>query len=256
MAQSIYVTDDLVIPRGIVYFDPFDTSGATTGEIDLGETGGSTISPKTDSLTYFSARSKLRQQTRDVPTSIARTFALTIDNISMYNLGMFLVADLSVVTQTTTPVVAEPFTALKGRTYQLGGLTPKRNVTGVAVKVGATTYVLNTDYTLDAANGRVTVLAAGSIADNAAMTVDYTPGAETRNRLISGTTPQIGALRVVSDAAEGKNKHIYMPKVIMKPSGDMPVIAADDAWQKMAFEVGIQIKTGFAALYVDDQAIG
>ncbi|MGE0344348.1 MAG: hypothetical protein AB7O86_14915 [Porticoccaceae bacterium] len=256
MAQSIYITDDLVIPRGIVYFDPFNASGATTGEIDLGETGGSTISPQTDSLTYFSSRSKLRQQIRDVPTSIARTFALTIDNISMFNLGMFLIADASVVTQTATPVVGEPFTALKGRTYQLGGLTPARNVTAVAVKVGVATKVLNTDYTLDAANGRVTVLTAGSIADNDAMTVDYTPTAETRNRLISGTTPKIGALRIVSDAAEGKNKHIYMPKVIMKPSGEMPVIAADDAWQQMAFEVGIQVKTGFAALYVDDQAIG
>lgn len=256
MAQSINILDDLVIPRGIVYFDPFDANSATTGEIDLGETGGASISPKSDSLTYFSARSKAREQTRDVPTSISRTFGLTIDNISMYNLAMFVIGDLSVVTQVATPVVAAPFTVLKGRTYQLGGLTPARNVSSVAVKQGATTYVLNTDYTLDAANGRFTVLAAGAITDNLAITVDYTPAAETRNRIISGTTAKIGALRFVSDSAEGKNKHIYMPKVIMKPNGDIPIIAADDAWQKMQFDVGIQKKTGFAAIYVDDQAVG
>ena len=256
MAQNINILDDLVIPRGIVYFDPYDANSNTTGEIDLGETGGAKLSPKSTSLTYFTARSKLRQQTRDVPTSIARTFALTLDNISMYNLAMFLVGDLSVVTQVATPVVAAPFTVLKGRTYQLGGLTPARNVSAVAVKNGSTTYVLNTDYTLDAANGRFTVLATGAITDNLAITVDYTPAAETRNRIISGTTPKIGALRFVSDSAAGNNKHIYMPKVMMSPNGDVPIIDATDAWQVMTFDVGIQIKTGFAAIYVDDQAVG
>ena len=56
MAQSIYTLDDLVIPRGIVYFNPFNAAGAPTGEIDLGETGGASISPSTTNLQWPGGR--------------------------------------------------------------------------------------------------------------------------------------------------------------------------------------------------------
>lgn len=256
MAQDIYVLDNLVIPRGIVYFDPFNASGVETGEIDLGETGGATISTASESLQYYSSRSKVREKTRDTQTSIDRTANLTIDNISPYNLSMFVVADLSVVTQSATPVVAEPFTALKGRSYQLGKSAPVRNVTAVVVKIGAAVQVLNTDYTLDAANGRITILTAGAIADNAAITVDYTPAAETRNAATAATAPKKGALRVIADTFEGRNNDWWFPSVVMKPTGDMPLLSADDAWQQMAFEIGIQKRSGYPLLKIFDRAVG
>lgn len=258
MAQSIYTLDDLVIPRGIVYFNPFNAAGAPTGEIDLGETGGASISPSTTNLQYYSSRSKLRQETRNVPTSISREFSLTIDSMNMYNMATFAIADLSVITKTATPVVDEPFTALQGRWYQLGGNTPARNVTAVTVTGagGTPTYVLNTDYVLDAANGRIQIVSGGGIADSTAILVDYTPAAETRNRASGGTEAKRGELRVISDNAEGKNKDWWFPSVIMQPNGEMPVIAADDAWAQMAFTIGIQKKSSLAALYIDDRAVG
>lgn len=258
MAQSIYTIDDLVIPRGIVYFNPFNAAGAPTGEIDLGETGGASISPSTTNLQYFSSRSKLRQETRNIPTSISREFSLTIDSMNMNNMSLFAIADLSVITQVATPVTDAPFTALQGRWYQLGGNTPARNVTAVVVTGtgGTPTYVLNTDYVLDAANGRIQIVVGGAIADSTAILVDYTPAAETRNRASGGTEAKRGELRVISDNAEGRNKDWWFPSVIMQPNGEMPVIAADDAWAQMAFTIGIQKKSSLAALYIDDRAVG
>lgn len=258
MAQSIYTLDDLVIPRGIVYFDPFDAAGNLTGEIDLGETGGASISPTTTNLQYFSSRSKVRQETRNVPTSISRAFSLTIDSMNMHNLALFAIADLSVINQLATAVTDAPFTVKKGRWYQLGGTTPARNVSSVVVTGtgGTPTYVAGTDYVLDAANGRVQILASGGIADDTAILVDYTPAAETRNRASGGTEAKRGALRVISDNAEGKNKDWWFPSVNMQPNGEMPVISADDAWAQMTFNIGVQTKTGFAALYIDDRAVG
>ena len=174
MAQDIYTIDELVIPRGIVYFDPFDAAGNPTGEVDLGETGGATISPTTESLQYFSARSKARQETRNIATSIARAFSLTIDSMNMHNLALFAIADLSVINQVATPVVDEPFTVKQGRWYQLGGNTPARNVSSVVVTGtgGTPTHVLGTDYLLDAANGRIFIVVGGGIADDADILVD------------------------------------------------------------------------------------
>lgn len=257
MPQSIYTLDELIIPRGIVYFDPFDAAGAPTGEVDLGETGGANLSPTTENLQYFSSRSKARQEIRNVATSISRAFTLNLDSINMHNVALFAIADLSEITQVATPVVDEPFTVLQGRWYQLGGNTPARNVTAVVVADAVpTTYVEGTDYVLDAANGRIQIIVGGNIADDTDILVDYTPAAETRNRAAAGTEAKRGALRVINDNAEGRNRDWWFPSVIMQPSGEMPIISAEDAWAQMAFNVGVQKKTGLAALYVDDRAVG
>jgi len=258
MAQDIYTIDELVIPRGIVYFDPFDAAGNLTGEVDLGETGGASISPTTESLQYFSSRSKARQETRNIATSIARAFSLTIDSMNMHNLALFAIADLSVINQAATAVTDAPFTVKKGRWYQLGGNTPARNVSSVVVTGtgGTPTYSATTDYTLDAANGRILILTSGTIADGTPILVDYTPAAETRNRASGGTEAKKGALRVISDNAEGRNRDWWFPSVNMQPSGEMPVIAAEDAWAQMQFNIGVQKKAGLAALYIDDRAVG
>ena len=258
MAQDLYILDELVLPRGIVYFDPFDASGNTTGEVDLGETGGASLSPTTESLQYFSSRSKALQETRNVATSISRAFSLTIDSMNMFNLSLFAIADLSVINQSNTPVVDEPFTVQQGRWYQLGGNTPARNVTSVVVtgSGGTPTHVLDTDYTLDAANGRIFIIVGGGIADDADILVDYTPATETRNRASAGTEAKKGALRVISDNAEGRNRDWWFPSVTMQPTGEVPIIAAEDAWAQMQFNVGVQKKSGFASLYVDDRAVG
>jgi hypothetical protein len=70
-------------------------------------------------------------------------------------------------------------TGLKGRTF----FTAYKNISAVVLKQGATTFVLNTDYTIvDAVRGMIKILTTGAVADGTALTVDYTKAAITGGR--------------------------------------------------------------------------
>jgi hypothetical protein len=49
----------------------------------------------------------------------------------------------------------------------------------------------------------------------------------------------VGELDFVSDNPAGPQFHVIIPKVKIKPAGDLPFIGADD-WSKMAFEFSVE----------------
>lgn len=254
--------DDYTVPKGIVFFDPFDANGNLTGEIDLGNTPGANLSVETTNLEHFSSRGGLNEKDRDIPLSISRNFALTIDNISFENLAYFIIGDVADLVQSNTPVVDEAITVQQGRWYQLGsGITATgvRNTTSVVIQddTDTTTYTLTTDYLVDEALGRIFIVEGGTIADDDVLHVDYTPATETRKRVTAASTPISGAMRVVADNPEGTNKDAYFPSVSLKPSGELPLIAAEDSWASMGMDVGINKKTASTpAAYFDGRAVG
>ena len=261
MTQPRFKTDEYVIPRGIAYFDIFDDNGNLQGEIDLGNTSAATVSGSAENLEHFSSRGGLNEKDRDVPVSVNRTFSLTVDTVNMNNISLFLIGSLDQVIQANTPVVDEVLTVKLDHFYQLGqALNPAgvRNVTAVVVQdvTDTTTYVLDTDYALDAAAGRIQILDTGSITEGEVLHVDYTPAAETRDRVQADTKPKNGQLRIVADNPEGGNKDYLFPSVAMRPSGDMPIITSEASWASMQFEVGIQKKdTNTPAFYIEGRAI-
>lgn len=52
----IHEKSQYLIPRGRVYFDPFDASERLTGEIDLGNCPGVTLSIETEKSEHFSSQ--------------------------------------------------------------------------------------------------------------------------------------------------------------------------------------------------------
>lgn len=253
--------DDYVIPRGVAYFDPFDSGGNLTGEIDMGNTPGFNLGVESTNLEHFSSRGGLNEKDRDVATGVNRTASMTIDNLAIENLGYFAIALQSAIVQAATPVVDESVTVKQGRWYQLGvsiNPTGVRNVSAVVIQddTDTTTYVLNTDYELDAALGRIRIIEGGAISDDDVLHVDYTPAAETRQQLVADTTPVKGAMRVVADNPEGSNKDYYFPSVNLKPTGEMPLIGAEDSWASIGFDIGINKKdANTPALYVDGRGV-
>jgi len=82
--------------------------------------------------------------------------------------------------------VTDAANVISDETVQLNGETvtalAHQNVSSVVVgddAVPTTTYVLNTDYTLDAANGTIARIATGSISDGQTVYVDYTYASST-----------------------------------------------------------------------------
>lgn len=241
--------------KGEVYFDKDGE-----GERYIGNTTVFNITIESETLDHFDSDQGIRTKDDSVVLEVNRTGTITTDNISKENLALFLMADMLTITQTATPVVDEAINDVKqGRFYQLGKTTGNpqgvRGVTAVTVSVGATPAVLNTDYTLDAALGRIYIIEGSSvITEGADLDVDYTPVANTRNRIATNNNASLsGSLRFIAKNPKGDQNDWYMPQVTLRPEGDFAL--KGDEWIVMNFAVEIGAPTGQSAIYVDGRPL-
>ncbi len=224
-----------VFGRGELYVDLFDGNGAKTGERFLGNCPGFTLNIESEQFEHFSSTGGLRKKDLTVTLSVNFNAEINCDDVSAENLALFLGGSVSTITQSATPVTNEAIVVNQGRDYQLGASGSNgfgvQNVGSVVVTdvAGTTTYVLNTDYRLNAAKGRIHILPGGAITDGTTIHVDYTPTAGTFTRVASGGTgSQTGAIRFISDNAAGPNRDLYIASASLAPSGELPLITEDE----------------------------
>ena len=252
------MADNLVLGRGELYFDPF-LSGTTTktGERYIGNTTEININVESDKLDHFSSDRGIREKDRSVILELRRQGTFSTDNMATENLAMFLLGDVSTVTQTSTPVVGEAINdVIKGRYYQIGATAGNpqgvRAVSSVTVKKGVSTLVLNTDYSLDTTLGRIRVLEGSvTVSNGDDLTVDYTPAANSRSRIVTGASAEIkGALRYISYNPEGEQRDMYIPYALITPNGDLAM--KGEEWQQASFNIEVQkLDNNTAAIYLD-----
>lgn len=252
------MADNLVLGRGELYFDPFVTGTTTkTGERYIGNTTELNINIESDKRDHFSSDRGIREKDRSVILELRRQGTFTTDNMATENLAMFLLGDVSTVTQTSGSVTGEGLAdVIKGRYYQLGATSTNpqgvRGVSSVTVKKGATVLVADTDYSLDATLGRIKILTGSStISDGDDLTVDYTRAANSRTRVATGASANIkGALRYISYNPEGEQRDVYIPYALLTPNGDLAM--KGEEWQQASFNIEVQkLDTNTAAIYVD-----
>ena len=253
----IHDTNQYQIPRGRVYFDPFDANGNPTGEREFGNCPGFSVSVETTNIDHYASTGGLREKDGSWVLEVNRSGALTCDNLSGANVALFLSGEEDTVSQTNTAVTDETIKVIPGRTYQLGKTTANpaghRNVSAVVVtnSAGTTTYVLGTDYALDAALGRLQILASGTIVAGD-IKVDYAKPAATWARVKTGSKSELsGALRVIADNAAGENRDWYMPKVTLTPNGELPIISDATDVASMEFTVEVLKPANGEAIYID-----
>lgn len=109
-----------LIPGGKIYFDLFNAALEKTGERYLGLTPGFTISIASDKIQSYSAENGLQELDDETLVKITRTGKLTVRQISMENLGMFLAGQASTASQASGSVTNEAIDVLADRYYQLG----------------------------------------------------------------------------------------------------------------------------------------
>ena len=253
--------DKYILGAGKLYFDPEDANEALTGEIYLGDTPGFTLAVASEIVEDWSSDSKIAERHAVAATRLTRSSSVTVKNISMLNLGLFLVGDDASLSQTATPVVGETHTVQQGRYYQLGRSASNpggvRNVSSVAVKGsgGTPTHVLDTDYSIDLAAGLIYIIPGGGIADDDVIEVDYTPAAETRNRVTtSDSGVKYGAIHFIADNTNGENRDLYIPRGILRPDGEL-AMKSRDTFMEMAFTMDIMKRPGWAQVIIDDRAV-
>lgn len=253
---------------GKLRFDKFTGSPSTyaewvaarQGERYLGITSEFNLNVTSSSVEHLDTDNGVAVKDDSALVSLTRKAAFKGSDISVENVGMFIIGLNSTQTQTTGSVTA---TQLNGgvalaadRHYQIGesstNPTGVRDITAVALKTGGTTYVLNTDYTLDAALGSFYVIA-GSAMAGAIVTADYTRTATTRLQVQSSTLATVsGALRFQSINVRGKNRDYFFPSVSLTPNGDYAL--KGNTYQEMGFDVEINQITGMSHIYVDGRA--
>ncbi|MBP3980872.1 hypothetical protein J8G26_09040 [Acidovorax sp. JG5] len=256
-----HVKNEYLIPRGRVYFDPFDANEQLTGEIALGNCPGITLSISTEKSDHFSSETGLRQKDGSWVIQVDRTGTVNCDNFSPSNAALWLSGTLEKKTQAATPVTGELRNVIPGRQYQLGATAANplgvRNVSVVTVKdeAGTATYIAGTDYNLDLETGRVQIIEGGAIVAGKVQ-FGYTPVAASFESVKSGGKSELqGALRVVSDNATGGNRDWYLPKVTLTPSGDLALIA--EGTDVVAMEFGLEAlkPANGEAIYCDGRPV-
>lgn len=257
---------DFTLGAGRVYAAELRDDGKYEGERYVGDTPGFSISIESETQKLMDSDGPTAVEVSSWATAVTRNGTLTLRDASPENLAWFVGGSVATVTQAATPVtdesVGEGLALVADRVYQIG-LSPSnpvgvRGVTGVAVRTAspATTFVLGTDYELDADAGHIRVIPGGNLATKATVLVDYTPVASTRPRVSTGDT--VGKrvrLRYVANNSTGKNKDLVAPRALITPNGEM-AFKSRDAWQEFGMSIVFETPTGGgSAIYIDGEPV-
>lgn len=255
-------TKQYSILSGEIYFDPL-VNGVYQGERYLGNTPSAELAIEPQKLDHYDADTNEVSKDFTFATRVDRTMTLTADEVSAENLALFFGATTATVTQTATPVVAEVIADVQqGRYYQLGQTSGNpsgvRGVGSVAVRVGATTKTVTTDYLVDATRGRIYIVPGGGIANLDDIEVDYTPVANSRTRLATGAGATVaGRLRFLANNLSGANRDYYFPSVTVTPSGTLQLKGGGEnpTVGTLGFAIDILKPANAQAIYIDGQAV-
>ena len=255
------VSSNIIIPSGKVYVDLLDSAGSYTGEIYCSQTPEFKVSVESEKIDVDDIDEQVKVNLFSVATKVTRTAGFSVRNITAEVKEMFFIGDAVTVTQTTTPIVADPVNdgngVLQGRYYQLGvsqNATGLRKLTSAVIKTGATVHTVTTDYTIDLDSGRIKVVAGGGISDGDVLTADITPQAVSRTQVQSNQTgPKQGSLRFISNNVRGPAIEHFFPQVTFNPSGDQDYKNSEEPLAA-GFDVGVETKEGFSQLYIDGVA--
>ena len=157
--------------QGKVFVAPRAKGGAISGGwVELGDTSKLEVTTKQNYQDIYESCSGNRSIVAHYVTQNDWSFSVDAMSFSKENLARAFYGTASAVAGST--VTGEAVTA-----YALNQMIPLKNpgVSAVVVKKGATTLVKDTDYTLNAANGTITLISSantGTLPAN--LTVDYT----------------------------------------------------------------------------------
>jgi hypothetical protein len=218
---------------GTVYLAPVNSSGVKTGNlIQVGDAYPLSCQVATKQNEVKSRMVERAGQVIASKVEIDKVSGkLTLREWNAKNLAWALSGDAAALTAAGASVTDEAETAPKaGEWIQMGGATPRRNVSAVTISPSptGTAYVKDVDYEIDAVLGLWTTKAGGAIAaGGAAVLVDYTYAAQTNYRVSIGTKVQIrcAILAHLYDEYRGESYTLELDSVVMSSSKEINFIS-------------------------------
>lgn len=241
--------------RGKVYFSLFKSGSYTpAGFRYIGNTPEFNLTVDNEKLDHFSSDGGIRVKDKSIILETTQTGTLIADDIQLENLALFFFGEYDTLAQSSASGLTETITDVElGKMYQIGVTdarpTGYRKLTTPVVKVGVSTKVLDTDYTLDTDTGLLTIIDGGSIVAGDDVIVEFGVAAATRTQVISGTDQVEGAILYVSANPEGDKMDYLFPYVRLGPNGDFAL--KSDEWMQLPLTVEILQAPNRAAIYID-----
>ena len=206
------------------------------------------IKPNSDLKESISkGRSTYGQVTESVSLAKPSDFSLELTEVNTSALALALMGTSSVVTQTSGAVVDEVVTAVLDKWIQLA----KNNVSSVVVKnsAGTTTYVLGTDYTVDAVLGWVKPLSTGTIAAGP-LKISYSAAATAATQIAGGTLAEIRAMFKFNgvNLADQSSCIVDVYEAVLAADSAMDFLSSDFA--KVGLKGRLKTPTGKVAPFV------
>ncbi len=186
MAGSTCVATQYFSGQGAVLLADRDVSdGSPLGFLPVGNVSALTIAIEREEFEHKESCTGARAIDLTITQEISATVTMVMESINRENLELALFGASSVVAGAS--VVDEPITARHDKFVGLAHI----NVTAVVVtdSTGMTTFVLDTDYNLDARFGTICVLSTGAITDLQDLLVDYTFPTQDEIEAITSSTP-------------------------------------------------------------------
>lgn len=201
-----------------VYFQP----AGSTGYLDLGNVLDYKLVPERQFRTRMTAAGGFRVVNDEQVDTVHDKYEFTLDEFDELNVQLLHLA--SVGSDTVQASVAAPTgtatltSVKKGRAYFVG----RTALNTVVVKKALTTLVLGTDYELDAASGKITVLAGSvTVSDGDNLDVTFGAAAQSWQNFSSAQVPMFaGGVRI-----EEFNQHETTPLRVVTFTGVLNVTA-------------------------------
>lgn len=268
-------TNNTVIGAGECFIGVLGENESSEGERYLGDTPSGVLRIETEETTVVAGDGPVPRTLARVVSNITRSFEVSLQDISLDNLALFVLGDDGEHTIAATPVTQAngEMKVKTGHWYQLGGSIDKH--AGGEVKVtscsvhsatsGGTQYTPSTlhegrvtavgDYTLDEDAGRLYIEPGKRISDGDTICVAYTPVQQTLKTVVASARKQIkAAFRYVEDAAQGRGNNYYAPVALIRPGGDM---ALKDRTAAQSLTLNIEVLQpadgALAPLYINRQ---
>lgn len=238
---------------GTLYLAPVNASGVKTGNYrQVGDAYPLSIQVTTKKTEVKSRMVERAGQTIASKVEIDSTKgSLTLREWNAANLAWALSGTATELTAAGASVTDEAITMPKPGEYaQMGGSTPRRNVSAVVVtsSPAGTTYVNGTDYTYDAHTGLITSVAGGALAAGTVATlVDYTYAAQADYRVTIGDQVQIRCAILGHLYDEYRDKHyiIELDSVVMSASQEINFISEEGSeGEQLQFELTPETLSG------------
>lgn len=158
------------VPQGKVYIASRDSTGVTSGFSYIGDCDGFNISTSQTFVDIYESNTGNRGIVAHIPSQTDWAADVSILNIDGNNLARAFYGDTTTIASGT--VTGEAIVGYNGQ------MSPLKypGVSSVVVKKGGTALTLGTDYTVDAVNGTITILAGSTqvpAGAGVALTVDY-----------------------------------------------------------------------------------